>query len=63
MFIGTLRETHTKRQAAQHDCQPSLLGKGNGDKVIKKLISTGPTTTAKVEQNLLCGKPNEPTKE
>jgi hypothetical protein len=44
-------ETHTKRQATQHDCLPSLLG--DGDKLIEivyggeKIFLTMPTRAAK----------------
>jgi hypothetical protein len=47
-------ETHTKRQATQQDCLPSLLG--NGEKRIEivygkeKIFCTGPTRAAKAEQ-------------
>jgi hypothetical protein len=61
-------ETHTKRQATQHGCLPSLLG--DGDKVIEivcgeKIFCAGPTRAVKAEQNLLYrhDKPNEPSRE
>ncbi len=62
-------ETHTKRQATQHGCLPSLLG--DGDKGIKivygeeKIFGTGRLEQLRLNRNLLYryGKPNEPTKE
>ncbi len=36
-FLKSWTETHTKRQAPQHGCLPSLLG--NGDKGIEKVYS------------------------
>ncbi len=52
------QETHTKRQATQHGCLPSLLG--DGDKVIeilcgeeKKIFCTGLTRVAEEKQKSL----------
>jgi hypothetical protein len=53
--IGQCRpETHTKRQAAQHGCLPSLLGDGDkGIEIVygekKKIFCTGLTRAAKAE--------------
>jgi hypothetical protein len=61
-------ETHTKRQATQHGCLPSLLGGGNKEIEIvygeEKIFSTRPIRAAKVNNNLLHrhDKPIEPTK-
>jgi hypothetical protein len=66
-----LPETHTKRQATQHGCLPSLLGDGNKGIAIvygeeKKNYCTGPTKAAKAKQNLLhhgtTSPMNQPTK-
>jgi hypothetical protein len=50
-------ETHTKRQATQHDCLPSLLGDGDEGSAIvygeDKIFCTGPTRAAKPEQRSL----------
>jgi len=47
-------ETHTKRQATQHDCLPSLLAMGTKElkycTVRKTIFCTGPTRAAKAEQ-------------
>jgi hypothetical protein len=51
----TQPETHTKRQATQHGCLPSLMG--DGDKGIEilyseeKVICTKPTRAAKPKIN------------
>ncbi len=66
--LNSLPETHTKRQATQRGCLPSLLG--DEDKGIEieygeeKTFCTGPTRAAKAEQKSLVphDKPNEPTK-
>jgi hypothetical protein len=48
-------ETHTKRQATQHDCLPSLLGdEDKGIEIVygeEKNICTRPNRAAKAEQN------------
>ncbi len=51
-------ETHTKRQATQHGCLPSMLG--DEDKRIeivygeeKNILCTGPTRAAKAGQKSL----------
>ncbi len=51
-------ETHTKRQATQHGCLPSLLGDGGKGIAIEygekgKKNCTGPTRAAKAEQKSL----------
>jgi hypothetical protein len=50
-------ETHTKRQATQHGCLPSLLGGGNKEIEIvygeEKIFSTGPTRAANAGQKSL----------
>jgi hypothetical protein len=59
------KHKHTKRQATQHDCLPSLLG--DGDKEIEKvygeekIFCTGPTRTAKSEQKISCTGTASPT--
>jgi hypothetical protein len=63
------RDAHTKRQATQHGCLPSLLG--NGDRGIeimfgeeKKIFVLGQQGQLRQDKNLLYrhDKPNEPTK-
>jgi hypothetical protein len=62
-------ETHTKRQATQHDFLPCLLG--DGDKGIEivndevNIFFSGPTTEPRQNKNLLYrhDKPRVPTKE
>jgi hypothetical protein len=62
-------EIHTRRQATQHCCLPSLLGGGDkGFERVEKIFYTGPTRAAKTEQKSLVparphDKPNQPTKE
>jgi hypothetical protein len=58
MILWLEPETHTKRQATQHDCLPSLLG--DGDRGIeevygedKQIFCTGQTRAAKTEQKPL----------
>jgi hypothetical protein len=51
-------ETHTKRQATQQGCLPSLLGDGDkGIEIVyceeKNILCTGPTRAAKEEQKSL----------
>ncbi len=62
MGTDQTRDAHTKRQATQHGCLPSLLGDVMGTKelkyctystVRKKIIGAGPTRTAKAEQTSL----------
>ncbi len=65
------RDTHTKRQATQHGCLPSLLG--DGDKCIEivygeeKIFYTGPTRADKTEQKFsstgTTGPTNKPKKD
>jgi hypothetical protein len=55
MFVP---ETHTKRQATQHSCLPSLLGDGvKGIEIVyveeKNIFCTGPTRPGKAEQKSL----------
>ncbi len=49
--------THTKRQATQHGCLPSLLGNGYKEIEIahseEKIFCIGPTRAAKAEQKSL----------
>jgi hypothetical protein len=55
---------HTKRQATQHDCLPSLLYERWGIEIVygeKKIFCTGQNRTAKVEQNLLFTSTTIPT--
>ncbi len=62
-------ETHTKRQATQHGCLPSLLGDGNKGIEIEygeegNKIVLGQLKQPRQNKNLLFrhDKPNEPTK-
>ncbi len=58
-------ETHTKRQATQHDCLPSLLAMGTKEQkncmVWKTIFCTGLTRAAKAEQNNSCNGMTSPT--
>ncbi len=61
-------ETHTKRQAAQHGCLPSLLGGGDKEiekcTMVKKYFVLGRLEQPRQNKNLLYlhDKPTEPTK-
>jgi hypothetical protein len=66
---GCEPKTHTKRQATQHGCLPSLLGdEDKGIEIVysevKNILYCADYRAAKAEQNLLYRhNPNEPTKE
>jgi hypothetical protein len=63
-------DTHTKRQATQHDCLPCLLGDGDKRNDIvygkdKNIFAQGRLEQLRLNTNLLYrhDKPNAPTKE